>query len=256
MQESTSISNSNFKLIWAGAFLTLALMAFSSRALADDGFGTANVPNKSDEDDFSTTPYTDYGEFNEEDDEAADTQYLQYGRFFGVSLGVGTQGVTGNRGSLWDGGFPMLDFKLHYWFNFNFALDMGFTTAPHFFTFAGARTDVRFSRIGVDLKYYFDTRDSPSSITFAGPYLLAGVGNYTKTQTTITDNVSDNDSSVGMLVGAGLEFTVSPKKVYFYLQGTFEMVTFKDTNTDIYQPQIADMTGNFYSFSAGMLFTW
>src|SRR5947209_990104 len=34
------------------------------------------------EEDFTNTPYTEYGEFNEEEEEAADTRFFQYGRFF------------------------------------------------------------------------------------------------------------------------------------------------------------------------------
>ena len=81
------------------------------------------------EEDFSSSPFTEYGEFNEEQDEAADTKFFQYGRLFGVSLGLGFEGVTGNRGLLWQGGFPMIEMKVHYWFDFNVALDLGFANA-------------------------------------------------------------------------------------------------------------------------------
>ena len=86
------------------------------------------------EDDFSNTPFTEYGEFNEEADEEADANFFAHGRFFGVSLGLGFEGVTGNRGLLYQGGFPMVNGKIHYWFDFNFALDMDFYFASHFYT--------------------------------------------------------------------------------------------------------------------------
>src|SRR5438045_3135633 len=65
------------------------------------------------EDDYSATPFTEYGEFNEEAEEATDQKFFQYGRFFGVSVGLGLDGALGNRAKLWRGGFPMIDFKLH-----------------------------------------------------------------------------------------------------------------------------------------------
>jgi hypothetical protein len=251
---STSKTSRAFALL----VLFLLVSAPLRNAHAEEPFGQAPTPGKSEEEDFGSTPYEEYGEFNEDEDEAANAQFLQYGRFFGASVGFGSHGSTGNRGSLWDGGFPAFDFKLHYWFNFNFALQMGYTTAPHFFTANGDRTDVRFNRVGLDLKYYFDTRDLSSSITFAGPYVLLGAGNFTKSQTNIRTNVIDNDSSLGMTFGAGLEFTVSPKKVYFFLQGTYDMATFKDTNTEEYQASngLDDMSGGFYTFLGGVLFTW
>ena len=243
----------------AALFLLLLLCAplCASLSHANDGFGTSSTPSKGEEDDYSTTPYTDYGEFNEDEEEAETTQYLQYGRFFGVSLGIGTHGATGNRGQLWTGGFPLLDLKIHYWYNFNFALQFGYTTAPHSFSQTNNTTQVTMARAGLDLKYYFDTRDLSSAITFAGPYLFIGAGDFIKTQTSTISQTPDNDSAVGLSFGAGMEFTVSPKRVYFYLQGQVDMVTFKDTSTgDFIGQGLGDLSGNFYSFIGGFLFTW
>lgn len=232
--------------------------ALSPFAFSEDGFGSFSAPGKSEEEDFSSSPYTEYGEFNEDDEEAATTQYMQYGRFFGASLGLGTHGAFGNRGNLWEGGFPTLDLKLHYWFDFNFALQLGFTTSPHTYTRSAERYDVRFNRIGIDLKYYFDTRDASAAITFAGPYLVGGVGSITKSETNTVSKTTDHDTAVALSLGAGLEFTLSPKKVYFFMQGTFDIANFKDTNTSEFQASngLDDLTGQFYTLTAGMLFTW
>src|SRR5262245_56475291 len=82
--------------------------------------GTANAraadepkPGQAEDDDFSSTPFTEYGEFNEEAEEIADSRFLQYGRFFGVSVGFGGEGATDNRGLLWQGGFPLFEAKVH-----------------------------------------------------------------------------------------------------------------------------------------------
>src|SRR4051812_26437303 len=114
--------------------LLAILFAFSAAArpsFADEPSGRTNLPE---EDDFKGSPYTDYGEFNnQEAEEEADTRFFQYGRFFGISLGLGTEQVFGNRGALWNGGFPMIELKLHYWFDFNFALALDVFSAPHFY---------------------------------------------------------------------------------------------------------------------------
>jgi len=225
---------------------------------ADDGFGPANTQWGNPED-FQSSPYMDFGEFNEDEDEAAMTQYLQYGRFFGVSIGVGSHGATGNRGILWSGGFPLIDFKIHYWFDFNFALQMGFQTTSHFYTRLGERTDVNLNRIGIDLKYYFDTRDLSSAVTFAGPYLLLGGGSFSKTENNLSQDLSESDSTFGLSAGFGLEFTINPKKVYFFFEGRYDLMSnFKDTQTTDFEESngLTDLTGNFYTFVGGFLFTW
>lgn len=228
----------------------------------------AAKPPAAEEEDYSTTPYTQYGEFNEVVEEEHDTRFFQYGRFFGVSFGLGMQIVDGNRGALWQGGFPAFDLKMHYWFDFNFALDLGIRTAMNSYTtnvLNKTRVDVNMMFVGVHLKYYFDTRNLSAPISFANPYLLAGGGYFSKTENSVVAGSQDNDSSVGIAGGAGLEFVVSPKKTYFALEGKVNYVTFKDTLTNLYQPGISvakptptleNLTGVFYTITGNIMLTW
>jgi hypothetical protein len=215
---------------------------------------------QSEEEDFSGTPFTEYGEFNESQSEEADNRFFQNGRFFGVSLGVGMQTVDGARGALWQGGFPMVDFKVHYWFDFNFALDLGFFTAQHYFNTTAlnaGHVDVNLLHVGVDLKYYFDTKNLSAPISFVNPYLILGGGAYTKTQNSNTQQTQDVDTSVGICAGAGLEFVISPRRAYFEIEGKTHIVTYRDTFTTVYQSVgLANMTGNFYTLSGSVLLTW
>ena len=214
------------------------------------------------EDDFSNTPFTEYGEFNEEADEEEDAKFFAHGRFFGASLGMGFEGVTGNRGLLYQGGFPMIDFKLHYWFDFNFAIDMGIFYAKHFYdtsTANGGHVDVNLLHIGIDVKYYFDTKNLSSAISFANPFLMAGFGSFTQTKSSFAQsNTEPPDTGVGMSVGGGLEFTVSPKKTYLQLEARYHIVTFKDTYDESFSTSnnVPDLTGAFYTFNVNVLFTW
>lgn len=233
--------------------------AFAAAAEGSD----RNASPVPEEDDFSDTPYTEYGEFNEEHDEVSDARFYQYGRFFGVSLGLGYEGATGNRGVLWSGGgFPVIDIKVHYWFDFNIALDLGITTASHYFTTTvGGRgtVDANIFRFGVNVRYAFDTKNVAAPISFASPFVSVGVGSYSKTEVSSNGGDPDNDSSFGISFGGGLEFVVSPRKTYFLLEGKFHMLTFKDTNTGIYQsatPQVDDLNGLFYTFVGSFMFTW
>ncbi len=250
--------NSAIATFFLGAVLSMGI----SVAQADPSAKSAaeGKTNRSEEDDFSGTPFTEYGEFNEASEEEEDTKFLQFGKLFGVSIGLGFESIDGNRGSLWQGGFPVVDVKLHYWFNFNLAIDLGFYTASHNFVSAvqsQGRSDVNLIHAGVDIKYYFDTKNLSSALTFANPFILLGAGSFSKTVNSMATGTTDADSSVGVSAGVGLEFTMSPRKLYFEIEGKIHLVNFKDTFLATYQSMgLADMTGNFYTITGNVLFTW
>jgi hypothetical protein len=264
-----SISTSKRSL---GVFVLTVLacagtMAFAGRASANEGSPTtpaassaaSDQPGSPEDQDLKGTPYTEYGEFNEQDEEEATTRFLQYGRFFGVSLGGGMSTVTGNRGSLYQGGFPAVELKLQYWFDFDFALEMGVNLASHYWD-AGSRgpVDTSLLRLGLDLKYYVPIYNLAAPITFANPYLTLGFGSIRKSDTFQAEEVVSNDSSVGVSIGAGLEFVVTPRSSSFYIASKLHFVNFADTFTTLYQTDlgIEDLTGQFFTTTAGFLFTW
>jgi len=132
------------------------------------------------------SPYLDYGDFSLNEEENEDTQYFQYGRFFGLSFGGGYETATGNRGKLYEPALPRFDIRVHYWFSFQFAADLGIFVANHSFLDGTLNHDVKLIGYGVHLKYYFDVRDAAAPLTFANPYLSVGAGAINKTQTTST----------------------------------------------------------------------
>ncbi len=222
---------------------------------------SASKVNKPEEDDFSETPFTEYGEFNEDKEEQEDSAFFAHGRFFGVSLGGGYEGWGGNRGVLYQGGFPLIEFKLHYWFDFNFALDLGFHLAPHFYETTsdrGGHVDVNLVRIGLNGKYYIDTRNLSSAISFANPFLTLGFGAYTQTKTAYSQGATpDADTGLGFSTGFGLEFPIRPRKSYFQIEGKYHMVTFNDTYSSVFSESgLADLTGPMYTLQTNFLFTW
>jgi hypothetical protein len=84
-----------------------------------------------------------------------------------------------------------------------------------------------------------------------------GFGNFRKSDSFQLEEVVDNDSSVGLSLGAGLEFVISPRTSYFYLAAKAYFVNFADTNTTVYQAEgIPNLSGNFYTFTSGVMFTW
>jgi hypothetical protein len=266
------ISTSKLKAVVASAALLGVLLQPALEGVARADKDSANPTDRSvqpEDEDFSTTPYTTYGDFNQDKEEEEDTNFFQYGRFFGVSLGVGIETIDGNRGTLYTGGgFPLLDFKLLYWFDFNFALDVGIFFVNHSYSRPQVANivpassygthSVNIFQVGVDLKYYFDTKNLSAPISFANPFLVLGAGSYTKTDSDNQLSNSDTDTEIGLNFGAGLEFTLSPGHTYLDLQGDVRLVTFNDTYSSdyTYPERLANLTGNFYTFVAKVLFTW
>jgi hypothetical protein len=228
------------------------------------GAGRTTEPE---EDDYKQTPYTSFGEFGD-DDEAEDTKFFQYGRFFGVSLGLGYEGATGNRGSLYTGGLPSFAVRVHYWFDFNFALTLGIYSAKHQYTgfkesTGGTTTqknDVDIFEFGAELRYYFDTKDATAPVTFAGPFLLVGLGNYSKSETDVSSpDAVAKDSALGISFGGGLEFPLKPRKVYLDLETQFRAVSFKDDGLSVTASNgkvIKDSSGMLFTLMASVLFTY
>ncbi|MGK5083787.1 hypothetical protein WDW37_10835 [Bdellovibrionota bacterium FG-1] len=264
-----SIFISKWSLLLLGAAsltwgpLATDAMAAEPTSASPNGNASSGKAGLPEEDDFSTTPFTEYGEFNEDKDEEEDAKYFAYGRFFGVSLGLGFEGVTGNRGALWQGGIPLVDFRLHYWFDFNFAIDLGGYYAAHNFNTApdhGGHVDVNLFHIGADVKYYFDTKNLSAPISFANPYVLLGFGSYTKTESSYVTAATNQPSmtAIGLTFGAGLEFAIKPKKSYFEFEGKYHVVNFSDNGSDYYKDtnHVPDLTGGFYTLEASILFTW
>lgn len=223
--------------------------------------GSGRIDSVEDED-YTTTPYTEYGEFQEDANESEVTRFFQYGRFFGVSLGLGVQNALGNRAQLWRGGFPAIDFKVHYWFDFSLALDLGVFFVSHFYddpnttTTDLGRVDVNVLRLGINFRYYIDIKNLSAAITFANPFIVGGLGSFNRTDNSIKQNTSNPESNYGLSFGAGLEFPIKPKASYFQIEGKGHLVKYKDTFSEAYRPQIADLTGPFFSFIASILFTW
>lgn len=246
----------------AGVLCALALLTFSFALPAGAQVEPGPEATKlQEEDDFRETPYTEYGDFDSDQDEADDARFFQYGRFFGVSLGTGFHGVTGKRGLLWQGGFPMINLRVHTWFDFNLALMLGLHTASHFYDKDNKDNIVDVSLFSLDLhmKYYFPTQNMTAAISFASPYLTVGMMGLTKTETEPdADGAIVKHNTIGFGAGAGVEFTVSPKKTYLFFEGMLYYAGYEDTRFTTFANShgISDLTGAFYTMSANILVTW
>ncbi len=255
MRACTFISKSLPFLLLLGSLATTTAIA------ADDNKDKTLTPE---EEDFSETPFTRYGEFHEEEEEEEDTRFLQSGRLFGIGVGIGMETADGNLGRLWNGGFPAFDIRLHYWFDFNWSLDLGLFFTNHTYTTNeanGRKVDIGMSRYGVDLKYQVDTHNLAAPLTFIGPYFLIGGNNYIISRRRASDALAEPvDTSFGFCLGGGLEFTLKPRRNYFQIEGKVHFVRNRDTNSDRFKDDginnIEDTQGQIYTVTGNFVFTW
>jgi hypothetical protein len=203
------------------------------------------------------SPYLEYGDFNMAEEENQDALYFQYGRFFGVSLGLGYQTATGNRGALYDPAIPRFDIRIHYWFDFNFAMDLGVFFANHSFNLETTSYQTKFIGFGVHLKYYFDVRDSSAALSFANPFLEGGIGQWSESQTHTGVTIPDTDSSLSVDFGGGLEFPIVYKKTYFIVEALYHTQSFNDSkDTETYVSRVPNLNGGFFTLMGHFMFVW
>lgn len=234
------------------------ILLFSSRLFAQE-------TEDSVKDEIISGPYSEYGEFESSDDEDSNERFFQYGRFFGIGMGAGYTFATGNAGKLYQGNGIMLDFRLQYWFDFQFALQLGIQNSKHTYNVAPhGLSDVNLFRTLFHIKYYIDTHDLSAPLTFIGPHVMVGGGFYQRTDnigsgggdSTISDTL-DQQNAFGINFGGGLEITLKPKKVYLQIQTLIHLVQFKDDLTSKFRSSgIQDRTGNWIASGATLMWTW
>lgn len=216
-------------------------------------------------DDIIQGPFSEYGEFDSSEDEASDEKFFQYGRFFGIGLGVGSTTATGNAGKLYQGGFPTVAFRIDYWFDFQFAFRLAVENSKHNYNQPpDGLSEVNLFRMLFQVKYYFDTRDLSAPITFIGPHLIAGGGLYQRTDNvgagngdSTTSNTVATQTIFGFNAGGGFELTLKPKKTYIQLEAMIHMVQWGDQyDTRFAKAGIPDRTGNWITGNIGIMWTW
>mgnify|MGYP006189210495 CR=1 FL=1 len=232
------------------------------------------------EDDF--TPGSDiFTDFNEDLESAQvleDERFYRYGRFFSVNLGGGFTTFTGNRGKFYEDNHPTFHLSVNYFLDFQRAITLGLEYSKHtaivdsevngFPTngkLGAVVTD--FTRVFVGYKYYIDTSDLGTAITYSNPHFIGRVEYwYQSTKYIDQDTLPKNTGGgIGTGVGMGLEFPIELKESYVSVEALYHMVNFYDKFTQDYRqiPEnedspygFEDLTGNVISLIVTYNFTW
>ncbi|MBT3584924.1 MAG: hypothetical protein HN509_08455 [Halobacteriovoraceae bacterium] len=219
-----------------------------------------------------------FNDFNE-DVEAAqvleDERFYRYGRFFSFQVGLGLTSFDGNRGNAYENDPPTFNLGLNYFLDFASSFGMGFDFSKHhifidFPTLAFADPvgliDVSMFRVYFAYRYYIDTSNLGTAITYANPYFVGRmeywyVTNKFRDQTNLGD---DNGGGLGFGFGFGGEFPIKLKESYIGVEFVFHTVNFHDKFTQNYKaplsnpdgPGFDDLSGNAYSTVISYVINW
>ncbi len=190
-----------------------------------------------------------FSDFNE-DLEAAqvqeDERFYRYSRFFGVNIGLGMTTFTDNRGLAYEDNHPTFHFSLQYFFNFQNAFILGIEHSKHTMfidTYVVGSPDQVIGAVETTMlrpffgfRYYIDTTDLGTAITYANPYFVGRVEYWYQTNSFVErKNLSDRSGGgLGTGLGFGFEFPIELKKSYTNVEFMFHRVNFFDKYTRDY----------------------
>lgn len=195
--------------------------------------------------------FKDFDEDLEATQVMEDERFYRYGRFFTVNVGLGLTTFTGNRGLAYKDDHPSYHFSLTYFMNFQSAFILGVEFSKHTMfidTFVqGSPSQVigavetSFIRPFWGYRYYIDTSDLGTAITYSNPYFVGRIEYWYQTNVfSERDNLDDqSDGGIGTGIGFGFEFPIEIKKSYTNIEFLFHRVNFFDKFTRDYK-QIPD----------------
>jgi hypothetical protein len=226
--------------------------------------------------------FTDFNEDIESAKMAEDERFYRYGRFFSFNLALGLTTFDGNRGLAYENQPPTYGLSFTFFKDFQSAYGLGFEyskhsmflkDAVHGFPDISAKcptgcapgfVDVSMLRIFFSYRYYIETANLGTAITYSNPYLIARLEYWytTNDYTDQTEVEKDAGGGVGAGVGFGLEFPIEIKESYIGLEFLFHSVAFHDKNTRAYAPLndgeygFENLGGNAYSTMVSYIFNW
>lgn len=217
-------------------------------------FGTS-IPDAFDTDDLNIGGdiFNDFNEDIEGEQILEDERFYAYGRLVSLNLGVGVTTFGGNRGAAYDNDPPTINLGLTMFSSFRVAYVLGVTYSKHgmFFDFpinAGPSTeipgavDVSMVRVYTGGRYYIDTTDLNTALTYSNPYGTIRLEYwYVSNKFIDSDLIEDNNGGgIGFGIGGGLEFPIELKKTYINVEFLLHAVNFHDRLTRDFQGNDAD----------------
>ncbi len=227
-----------------------------------------------------------FSDFNEDLESAQvleDERFYRYGRFFSVNLGGGFTTFTGNRGQAYEDNDPTFHLSVNYFMDFQKAITLGIEYSKHTMILDtvvhGYLTQGRLGAVVTDMtraflgyKYYIDTTDLGTAITYSNPHFIGRVEYWYQTNKFIDQETlpRQKGGGIGTGLGVGLEFPIELKKSYVSVEALYHVVNFFDKFTQDYRQEFKadgtpyddstygydDLTGNVVTLIITYNFTW
>jgi hypothetical protein len=221
--------------------------------------------------------FSDFNEDLESSQVLEDERFYRYGRFFSVNLGGGITTFTGNRGRAYDDNPPTFHLSVNYFLDFQKAILLGVEYSKHTMILdtvvngypeqdkiGAVVTDM--TRLFTGFKYFLDTTDLGTAITYSNPYIIGRLEYWYQTNNFIDQENFEiqKGGGIGTGLGFGFEFPIELKASYLDIEFLYHVVNFFDKYTQDYRQSsepgstygYSDLTGNALSVMVTYNFTW
>jgi len=259
------------------ALTLLTFITLSTPVVAQTIGGASDIFSAEDDDlNIGGDIFTDFSEDVEDAQVTEDERFYRYGRFVSFAIGLGLTTFDGNRGIAYENSPPTIGLGFTFFKDFQTALNLGFAYSKHsmflpekvvgFPDPTPGSIDVSMLRVFLGYRYYIDTANLGTAITYSNPYLIARLEYWYTTNKYLDMEEVPNDSGggLGASVGFGLEFPIEIKESYVGVEFLFHTVNFHDKMTLKYAPDTAnggtfgyeDLSGNVYSTMLYYVWSW
>ena len=208
--------------------------------------------------------FNDFNEELETQNVLEDERFLNYGRFFTLNLGLGLTHFTGNRGMAYSNNPPTFNLGIMAFTDFQVSFLLGGNYSKHFMLFDDlvekdpekplGLVDVSMLRIYTGFRYYIDTTDLNTALTYSNPYFTMRF-EYWYVNNTFIDREEINDDTgggTGASFGGGLEFPIQLKRSYINYEFLVHTVNFHDRLTRDYQEVKDSSSGRGHNDLSGL----
>jgi hypothetical protein len=239
----------------------------------------ANDIFAADDDDLSVGGdiFTDFSEDVENARVAEDERFYRYGRFFSFNASLGLTTFDGNRGIAYENSPPSFGLSFSFFKDFQTALALGVEFSKHSMflkdpvrafpnSTAPGLIEVSMLRVFLGYRYYIETANLGTAITYSNPYLIGRMEYWYQTNKYVdqTELPKESGGGLGFGAGFGLEFPIELKEAYIGLEFLVHSVNFPDKNTQKYAPLpdnpkgygFSNLGGNAYSTMVSYVFNW
>ena len=257
-------------------FILFTLLAFFS---ASHSAQTQSFDNMNDDLNIGQDIFSDFTEELGNSQILEDERFFRYGRFFSFAISIGLTNFDGNRGQAYENDPPNYGIGINYFKDFQTSFGLGFEFSKHHFLLDkqvhGYRNpdtgegpgllDVSMLRFYFSTRYYIDTHDLGTALTYANPYFTGRLEYWYLTNKFIDQKdiiPDDSGGGFGLGMGFGLEFPIQIKESYLGVEFLFHSINLHDKDTQNYAPVTEggfgyeDLTGNIWSIMVSYVINW